>query len=109
MTSLAHDGEERVVMRGEGGGEWGEGEELRWGANELQDALGVLGEGFIAVVVEGSGRGRRWSVSIFSAWLWGGMSRGEKGIACVDGLLLSIVVSCSILSSWNFMKNEVDN
>jgi hypothetical protein len=29
MTSLAHDGEERVVMRGEGGGEWGEGEELR--------------------------------------------------------------------------------
>jgi hypothetical protein len=29
MTSLAHDGEERVVMRGVGGGEWGEGEELR--------------------------------------------------------------------------------
>jgi hypothetical protein len=38
-----------------------------------------------------------------------GMSRGEKGTACLDGLLLSIVVSCSIFSSWHFMKNEVDN
>jgi hypothetical protein len=38
-----------------------------------------------------------------------GMSRGEKGAACLDGLLLSIVVSCYIFSSWHFMKNEVDN
>jgi hypothetical protein len=33
-----------------------------------------------------------------------GMSRGEKGIGCLDGLLLSIMVSCSIFSSWHFMK-----
>jgi hypothetical protein len=38
-----------------------------------------------------------------------GMSRGEKGTACLDGLLLSIVVSCSIFSSWYSMENEVDN
>jgi hypothetical protein len=37
------------------------------------------------------------------------MSRGEKGIAYLDGLLLSIVVSCSIFASWHFMNNEVDN
>jgi hypothetical protein len=33
-----------------------------------------------------------------------GMSRGEKGTAYLDGLLLSIVVSCSIFSSCHFMK-----
>jgi hypothetical protein len=39
-----------------------------------------------------------------------GMSKGEKGTAYLDGLLLSIVVSCSIFSSWHFTKkNEVDN
>jgi hypothetical protein len=38
-----------------------------------------------------------------------GMSRGEKGTAYLDGLLLSIVMSCSIFSSWHFMKNKVDN
>jgi hypothetical protein len=37
------------------------------------------------------------------------MSRGEKGTAYLDGLLLSIMVGCSIFSSWNCMKNEVDN
>jgi hypothetical protein len=36
------------------------------------------------------------------------MNRGEKGTACLDGLLLSIMVSCSIFSCWHFMKNEVD-
>jgi hypothetical protein len=38
-----------------------------------------------------------------------GMSRGEKGTAYPDGLLLSIMVSCFIFSSCHFMKNEVDN
>jgi hypothetical protein len=38
-----------------------------------------------------------------------GMSRGEKGTTYLDGLLLSIMVSCSIFFSWHFMKNEVDN
>jgi hypothetical protein len=37
------------------------------------------------------------------------MSRVEKGTACLDGLLLSIMVGCSIFTSWHFMKNEVDN
>jgi hypothetical protein len=43
-----------------GGGEWGEGEELLWGADEVRDAPGVLREAFIGAGVEGSGRGR-WS------------------------------------------------
>jgi hypothetical protein len=57
--SMAHDGEERAAVRGEGGGERREGEKLWGGVNEVQDAAGVLGEGFIGVVVEGSGLGRR--------------------------------------------------
>jgi hypothetical protein len=34
------------------------------------------------------------------------MSRGEKGTACLNGLLLSIMVGCSIFSSWHFMKKR---
>jgi hypothetical protein len=75
----ARDDEERAMALGASGGEWGEVEELWWGADEVRDALRVLREAFIGVGVEGSGRGRRsteWKSAVVRYQEEAGYGRG---------------------------------